>query len=90
MNNKKRETVMTITQISDAKIGKPKTLRGTSIFPIFTDPTTCADFEIATDQLEIGELASASVPELSVHNPTKKPVIIPAGKILAGGRQLEP
>ena len=78
---------MTITQISDAKIGKPKTLRGTSIFPIFTDPTTCSDFEIATDQLEIGELASASVPELSVHNPTKKPVVIPAGKILAGGRQ---
>ncbi|MFM7493885.1 MAG: ARPP-1 family domain-containing protein, partial [Acidimicrobiaceae bacterium] len=76
---------MTITQIRDAEIGKPRTLRGTSIFPIFTDPTTCADFEIATDQLEIGELASASVPELSVHNPTKKPVIISAGKILAGG-----
>ena len=78
---------MTITQLATAKIGKPKTLRGTSIFPIFTDPTTSSDFEIATDQLEIGELASASVPELSVHNPTKKPVIIPAGKILAGGRQ---
>ncbi len=78
---------MTITQIGDATIGKPKTLRGTTIFPIFTDPTACSDFEIATDQLEIGELASASVPELTVHNPTKKPVIIPAGKILAGGRQ---
>jgi hypothetical protein len=78
---------MTIKQICDATIGKPKTLRGTSIFPIFTDPTAGSDFEIATDQLEIGELASASVPDLCVHNPTEKPVVIPAGKILSGGRQ---
>lgn len=78
---------MTISELASATVGKAKTFRGTSIFPIFTDSVANSDFEIATDQLEIGELASASVPDLVVHNPTIKPVIIPAGKILSGGRQ---
>ena len=78
---------MTITAIKEARIGKPKTRLGTTIYPIFLPDNSPADIKIATDQLIVSELESASVPQIQVHNPTANPLLIPAGMVLSGGRQ---
>lgn len=78
---------MTITAIKGATIGKPKTRLGTTIYPIFLPDNSPKDIKIATDELIVSELESASVPQIQVHNPTATPLLIPAGKVLSGGRQ---
>ena len=78
---------MTITAIKEATIGKPKTRLGTTIYPIFLPDNTPKNIKIATDDLIVSELESASVPQIQVHNPTDSPLLIPAGKVLSGGRQ---
>ena len=78
---------MTITAIKEATIGKPKTRLGTTIYPIFLPDNSPKDIKIATDELIVSELESASVPQIQVHNPTDSPLLIPAGKVLSGGRQ---
>ena len=78
---------MTITAIKEATIGKPKTRLGTTIYPIFLPNNTPQNIKIATDDLIVSELESASVPQIQVHNPTNEPLLIPAGKVLSGGRQ---
>lgn len=78
---------MTITAIKEATIGKPKTRLGTTIFPIFLPDNSPKNIKIATDDLVVSELESASVPQIQVHNPTDNPLLIPAGKVLSGGRQ---
>ena len=78
---------MTITAIKEATIGKPKTLLGTTIYPIFLPDNSPKNIKIATDDLVVSELESASVPQIQVHNPTDSPLLIPAGKVLSGGRQ---
>ena len=78
---------MTITAIKEARIGKPKTRLGTTIYPIFLPDNSPADIKIATDELIVSELESASVPQIQVHNPTAAPLLIPAGMVLSGGRQ---
>ena len=78
---------MTITAIKEATIGKPKTRLGTTIYPIFMPNNSPENIKIATDDLVVSELESASVPQIQVHNPTDSPLLIPAGKVLSGGRQ---
>ena len=78
---------MTITAIKEATIGKPKTRLGTTIYPIFLPDNSPKNIKIATDDLIVLELESASVPQIQVHNPTDSPLLIPAGKVLSGGRQ---
>ena len=78
---------MTITAIKEATIGKPKTRLGTTIYPIFLPDNSPKNIKIATDHLIVSELESASVPQIQVHNPTDSPLLIPAGKVLSGGRQ---
>jgi len=78
---------MTITAMKEATIGKPKTRLGTTIYPIFLPDNSPKDIKIATDDLIVSELESASVPPIQVHNPTDSPLLIPAGKVLSGGRQ---
>jgi len=78
---------MTITAIKEATIGKPKTRLGTTIYPIFLPNNSPENIKIATDDLVVSELESASVPQIQVHNPTDSPLLIPAGKVLSGGRQ---
>ena len=78
---------MTITAIKEATIGKPKTRLGTTIYPIFMPNNSPENIKIAADDLVVSELESASVPQIQVHNPTDSPLLIPAGKVLSGGRQ---
>jgi hypothetical protein len=78
---------MTITAIKEATIGKPKTRLGTTIYPIFLPNNAPKNIKIATDDLVVSELESASVPQIQVHNPTDSLLLIPAGKVLSGGRQ---
>jgi len=78
---------MTITAIKEATIGKPKTRLGTTFYPIFIPNNSPKNIKIATDDLVVSELKSASVPQIQVHNPTDSPLLIPAGKVLSGGRQ---
>jgi len=78
---------MTITALKEATIGKPKTRLGTTIYPIFMPNKSPENIKIATDDLVVSELESASVPQIQVHNPTDSPLLIPAGKVLSGGRQ---
>jgi hypothetical protein len=78
---------MPITVMKEATIGKPKTRLGTTIYPIFLPNNTPQNFKIATDDLVVTELESASVPQIQVHNPTNEPLLIPAGKVHSGGRQ---
>ena len=78
---------MTITAIKEATIGKPKTRLGTTIYPIFLPDNSPKNIKIATDDKIVSELESASVPQIQVHNPTNEPLLIPAGKVLSGGRQ---
>ncbi len=78
---------MTITAMKEATIGKPKTRLGTTIYPIFLPNNTPQNIKMATDDLIVSELESASVPQIQVHNPTNEPLLIPAGKVLSGGRQ---
>ena len=78
---------MTITAIKEATIGKPKTRLGTTIYPIFLPDNSPKNIKIASDDLIVSELESASVPQIQVHNPTDSPLLIPAGKVLSGGRQ---
>ncbi len=78
---------MTITAIKEATIGKPKTRLGTTIYPIYLPDNSPKDIKIAGDELVVSELESASVPQIQVHNPTDSPLLIPAGKVLSGGRQ---
>ena len=78
---------MTITAIKEATIGKPKTRLGTTIYPIFLPDNSPKNIKIATDDLVVSELETASVPQIQVHNPTDSPLLIPAGKVLSGGRQ---
>ncbi|NBN96800.1 MAG: hypothetical protein EBV41_04135, partial [Actinobacteria bacterium] len=46
-----------------------------------------SNIKIAGDELVVTELATPTVPQLQVHNPTAGELLIPAGKVLSGGRQ---
>ena len=78
---------MTIETLTKAKVGTPTRRNNLSIFPISLVEDRDNGAAIAGDSLVVTELATASVHQLQVHNPEKHPVLIPAGRVLEGGRQ---
>ena len=78
---------MTMKTIATAKVGQPVRHRGVSIFPLYLETKHPSSAVVADDSLEVSELESASVPQLLVTNNKDVPVIIPAGRVLEGGRQ---
>lgn len=78
---------MTIKELSKARIGSPQKHGKLLIFPVTLEGERRPDVRIADETLEVSELESASVPQLQVHNPGKTPMLIPAGRVLQGGRQ---
>lgn len=78
---------MTITQITRTTIGKPIHRKGLTIFPLSLPIDRTGGARVADDTLEVSELPSATVPQLQVHNPGDVPLLIPAGRVLEGGRQ---
>lgn len=69
-------------------VGEPITLGSLRVFPLLrTDGTPPVNLRLAGDELVVSELETPTVPTLQVHNPTATPLLIPAGRILEGGRQ---
>lgn len=82
-----KENTMSMKTLTSAKVGQPIRHGGVSIFPLYLEnprPTTAV---VADDSLKVSELDSATVPQLQVTNTKDIPVIIPAGRVLEGGRQ---
>lgn len=78
---------MGIDTLTRAEIGQPATFKGLQIFPVKFGSGRPAGVRIADDTLQVSELDSASVPQLQVHNPGTVALLIPAGRVLEGGRQ---
>ena len=80
-------TTAFLNDITALKPGAPITRGGVTLIPIFGPKQRGADIKIAGDELVVSELDTPTVPELQVHNPTEHDLLIPAGRILSGGRQ---
>ena len=80
-------TTALLTDITSLKAGTPVTYEGITLIPIFAPEGRGSKIKIAGDELVVSELATPTVPQLQVHNPTAHDLLIPAGKILSGGRQ---
>ncbi|MEY3978346.1 MAG: hypothetical protein RLZZ284_1202 [Actinomycetota bacterium] len=80
-------TTALLTDITSLKPGAPITHEGITLIPIFAPEGRGSNIKIAGDELVVTELATPTVPQLQVHNPTADDLLIPAGKILSGGRQ---
>lgn len=78
---------MSLEQLTKTTVGTPTRRDGISLFPLFFEAEKDSTAVIADDSLEVSELASATVPQLQVTNKKDIPVIIPAGRVLEGGRQ---
>ena len=87
--NRKAQPMTTayLNDITSLKPGAPITRGGVTLIPIFDPKQRGASIRIAGDELVVSELESPTVPELQVHNPTSHDLLIPAGRILSGGRQ---
>ena len=80
-------TTALLTDITSLKPGTPVTHEGITLIPIFAPERRGSSIKVAGDELVVSELAMPTVPQLQVHNPTNGDLLIPAGKILSGGRQ---
>lgn len=80
-------TTAFLTDITALKPGAPITRGGVTLILIFGPKQRGADIKVAGDELVVSELETPTVPELQVHNPTDNDLLIPAGRILSGGRQ---
>lgn len=78
---------MTVKDIARTKVGTPFRSKGLALFPLSLPIERHDGVKLADDTLQVSELASATVPQLQVHNPGAVDMLIPAGKILEGGRQ---
>jgi hypothetical protein len=79
---------MSIQLVKEAKVGQPIHRNGISIFPLVYGGKRPNGAAIADESLQVSELdTGASVPELQVHNPGSTDLLIPAGRVLEGGRQ---
>ena len=79
---------MSIKLVNEATVGQPIHRNGISIFPLVYGGKRPNGAAIADESLQVSELATgASVPELQVHNPGLTDMLIPAGRVLEGGRQ---
>ena len=80
-------TTAFLKDITALKPGAPVTRGGVTLIPIFAPAGRASAIKIAGDELVVSELETPTVPELQVHNPTAHDLLIPAGRILSGGRQ---
>lgn len=82
---------MAIAQLKEISVEAPRVAAGISLFPLVPrdaiGESAKAAIAIADDSLVVEELPHATVPQLVVRNQRNVPVLIPAGKILEGGRQ---
>ncbi len=78
---------MSFATLKSAVIGQPIRRGGVSLFPVYFESSKRSGAAVADDSLMVSELESASVPQLQVTNLKDTPVIIPAGRVLEGGRQ---
>lgn len=78
---------MSIDTLTRADIGQPTNFKGFQIFPVRFGSGRPVGVRIADDTLQVSELDSATVPQLQVYNPGTVPLLIPAGRVLEGGRQ---
>ena len=79
---------MSIKLVKEAKVGQPIHRNGISIVPLVYGGKRPNGAAIADESLQVSELdTGASVPELQVHNPGSTDLLIPAGRVLEGGRQ---
>jgi len=78
---------MALETLTKTTVGTPTRRDGISIFPLFLESEKDSNAVIADDSLVVSELDSATVPQLQVTNKKPIPVIIPAGRVLEGGRQ---
>lgn len=82
-----KESTMALDTLTQTTVGSPTRRGGISLFPLFLQTPRDSRAVVADDSLEVSELATASVPQLQVTNKKDIPVIIPAGRVLEGGRQ---
>ena len=80
-------TTALLKDITALKPGAPVTRGGVTLIPIFAPAARASAIKIAGDELLVSELETPTVPQLQVHNPTAHDLLIPAGRILSGGRQ---
>jgi hypothetical protein len=78
---------MSMKKLTSTKVGQPISHGGVSIFPLYLEEVRPTSAVVADDSLQVTELESATVPQLQVTNTKDIPVIIPAGRVLEGGRQ---
>ena len=76
---------MNIKKLDTASVGYPITRFGVSFFPVYLMANELP--EISTKGLIVDELDAATVPRLSVKNPTDKPILVAEGEHLVGGNQ---
>lgn len=82
-----KENRMSLKTLVSTKVGQPIRHGGVSIFPLYLENPRPSAAVVADDALVVSELDSATVPQLQVTNLKDVPVIIPAGRVLEGGRQ---
>lgn len=80
-------TTAFLKDITALQPGVPVTRGGITMIPIFAPARRTSKIKIAGDELVVSELETPTVPQLQVHNPTPHDLLIPAGRILSGGRQ---
>ena len=74
-------------------IGKAKHFRNLTLFPIFGADNPRTDYVVLEDALNadiaaVTEISDeGSIPELTIHNRGGKPILIPEGMIILGGKQ---
>lgn len=79
---------MTIPNLETAAIGSPITRLGVSVFPVYLPTNQIPEMMTGPSSgITINELAAASVPHLSVTNPTRYPILLVEGEQFLGGQQ---
>lgn len=78
---------MSIKTLTTTKVGQPIRHGGVTIFPLYLEGNRTSTTAVADESLLVSELDSATVPQLQVTNTKDYPVLIPAGRVLEGGRQ---
>ncbi len=77
-----------IPKVKFAAVSSPITRLGVSFFPIYLSGNHLPAIETGDSSgLVVDEVECATVPKLSVHNPTKTPVLIVEGEHFLGGKQ---
>ena len=79
---------MDIPTLEHAAVGRPVNRLGFSLFPVYLPPADLPPIATGPGSgLVIDELSNASVPTLSVTNPTDRAILLIEGESLVGGAQ---